>query len=179
MSRFDFDNRKQARRANANRKNGITVRGSVVLLAGYEGLISMDITGPEGAERGAALLDKATARKLGGALTAWGTNTVGCDQYGQPVPKDLVVLQFGFDPDPEKVIHGDPVDPADVKIIMAANWYEVEGREGLILASYLDIGGLSELNPADCGIGLEDSPQINRVADPLKRYSLEDGFYHA
>jgi hypothetical protein len=177
MSRFDFDNRKKARRANANRKNGITVRGSVVLLAGYEGLISMDITGPEGAERGSALLDKATARKLGGALTAWGTNTVGCDQYGQPVPKDLVVLQFGFAPGDE-TIKGDAVDQADVKIIMAANWYEAEERPGLLLASYEAIEGRSEIIPEDCGILLKNM-QINRVADPLKRYSLEDGFYHA
>jgi hypothetical protein len=178
MSRFDFDNRKQARRANANRKNGITVRGSVVLLLGHEGLISMDITGPEGAERGSALIDKATARELGAALTAWGTNTVGCDQYGQPVPKDLVVLPYGFSPCPGKVVSGDPLPNHEVRIIMAASWYEVEGNPGLLLASYLAIGGLSELNPLDCGLTLEGA-QINRVADPLKRYSLEDGFYHA
>lgn len=99
------------------------------------------------------------------------------DQYGQPIPDDLVVLPFGFEPG-ETVIRGDQVEPEDVEVIARANWYEVEGQEGLILASYLAIQGLSEVNPLDCGLTLAGA-QINRIADPLKRYSLEDGFYHA
>lgn len=100
------------------------------------------------------------------------------DQYGQEVPGDLVVLQFGFDPE-SPVVHGDPLEPEEVAIITAANWYEVEGREGLILASYEAIEGLSELDPLDCGILDLAGAKINRIADPLKRYSPEDGFYHA
>jgi hypothetical protein len=100
------------------------------------------------------------------------------DQYGQEVPGDLVVLPFGAAPE-DDVIGFDPVDPEDVEIITAANWYEVEGREGLILASYEAIGGLSELDPLDYGIPDLAGAKINRIADPLKRYSWEDGFYHA
>jgi len=99
------------------------------------------------------------------------------DQYGQEIPADLVVLPFGFDPESE-VLSGHPREPEDVDIISKANWYEVEGQEGLLLASYEAIEGLSELNPLDCGLTLAGA-QLNRVADPLKRYSLEDGFYHA
>jgi hypothetical protein len=100
------------------------------------------------------------------------------DQYGQEVPADLVVLHFGFEPG-ESVIRGDRLEPEEVDIISKANWYEVEDVP-LILASYEAIDGLSELNPLDYGIDLQ-APEIkiNRIADPLKRYSWEDGFYHA
>ena len=100
------------------------------------------------------------------------------DQYGQPIPADLVVLPFGA-ASGEGVIGFDPVDPEDVEIITAADWYEVAGQEGLILASYEAINGFGSI-PLDCGIDLTTPGiQISRIADPLKRYSLEDGFYHA
>lgn len=100
------------------------------------------------------------------------------DQYGQEVPADLVVLHFGFEPG-ETVIRGDRLEPEEIEIISATAWYEVEGVP-LILASYEAIEGLSELNPLDYGIDLKATGiKINRIADPLKRYSLEDGFYHA
>ena len=99
------------------------------------------------------------------------------DQYGQEVPEDLVVLHFGFEPG-EGVIHGDPLEPEEVEIISKARWYEVEDVP-LVLASYEEIQGLSELDPLDYGINDLATATINRIADPLKRYSLEDGFYHA
>lgn len=100
------------------------------------------------------------------------------DQYGQEVPGDLVALHFGFEPG-DGPIHGDRVEPEDVEVIGRATWYEVEDHP-VMLASYLDIQGLSEINPLDCGIDLQaPGLKINRIADPLKRYSLEDGFYHA
>ena len=100
------------------------------------------------------------------------------DQYEQEVPADLVVLHFGFDPG-ERVIRGDYLEPEEVEVISAARWYKVEDVP-LILASFEEIEGLSELQPLDYGIDL-DTPglTINRIADPLKRYSREDGFYHA
>jgi hypothetical protein len=108
------------------------------------------------------------------------------DQYGGIIPGDLVVLHFGSPlepgtlPEDNPLIGFDPVDPADVDAVCAANWYEVQGREGLILASYEEIGGRSELDPLDCGIDLHrPGVRVRRIAGPLKRYSLEDGFYHA
>jgi hypothetical protein len=99
------------------------------------------------------------------------------DQYGKEVPQDLVVLPFGAAPG-EDVIGFDPVDPEDVEIICAADWYEVEGQEGLILASYEAINGFGSI-PLDCGIDLQaPGVQINRIVDRLKQYSLKDGFYH-
>lgn len=100
------------------------------------------------------------------------------DQYGQAVPADLVVLPVGAAPG-EGVIGFDPMDPEDVELITAANWYELAGQEGLILASYEAINGFGSI-PLDCGLDLAAlGIKINRIADPLKRYSWEDGFYHA
>ena len=101
------------------------------------------------------------------------------DQYGQEVPGDLVVLAFGFEPG-DGPIRGDALEPEDVEVISRADWYEIEGGPPVVLASYVAIQGLSEYNPLDAGIDLAaPGALINRIADPLKRYSLEDGFYHA
>lgn len=99
------------------------------------------------------------------------------DQYGGEVPDDLVVLNFGQAPSDEVILF-DPVDPEEVGIITAADWYEVEGQEGLILASFEAIQGMCEADPLDCGINLAGM-KIHRIATPLKRYSWEAGFYHA
>jgi hypothetical protein len=101
------------------------------------------------------------------------------DQYGQEVPNDLVVLPFGFEPG-DGPIRGDMVDPEDIDVMCRADWYEVDDGYPIILVSYLAIQGLSETDPLDCGIDLKaPGIKINRIADGLKRYSLEDGFYHA
>jgi hypothetical protein len=99
------------------------------------------------------------------------------DQYGTEVPSDLVVLPFGAAPGKD-VIHFDALEPEEVEVISAAAWYEVEGQEGLILASAEFLGGFGS-DPEDCGIGITPETKINRIADVLKRYSWEDGFYHA
>ena len=73
MKRFEFDNRKVANRANGNRREEITVHGAVEIYHDNfrEGLLSLDIRGPVKAYRGCALIDKATAGKLGAALMQW------------------------------------------------------------------------------------------------------------
>jgi len=69
--RFEFDSKTGP---NANRKNGQTRRG-VIQVYPWEWptrtLMVLDIRGPEGACRGSAVLDKATAGKLGAALLIW------------------------------------------------------------------------------------------------------------
>jgi len=101
------------------------------------------------------------------------------DQYGQDIPDDLVVLPFGIAPgdDANRVY---PLKPETVEIYLKADWYEVENYEGLILASAKAVEYESEDNPLDCGFpdNWQELP-ISRIADPLKRYSWEDGFYHA
>ena len=99
------------------------------------------------------------------------------DQYGQEIPADLVVLHFGFEPG-DKPIQGDRLEPEEIEIICKARWYEVRDIP-LVLASYEEIHGLSEMNPLDYGIADTFETDICRIADPLKRYSWEDGFYHA
>jgi hypothetical protein len=83
------------------------------------------------------------------------------DQYGNDVPTDLVVLptHLGLQ---------------DTKVVMSANWYEANG---ILMASYKAIYGLSESDPLEPGVLPTD--QILYVAHALKRYSKEDGFYHA
>jgi hypothetical protein len=89
------------------------------------------------------------------------------DQYGRKVPDDLVVLEGGeFTPDDE------------FEILDQARWYEVEGRQDVILVSSAEINGLSETNPLDVGIDLSKS-KVMRIDDVLKRYDETDGFYHA
>ena len=87
MERFEFDNREICCFPNSNRKNGVTVRGNLELYDNFPraGLLSLDIRGPEGAYRGSAIIDKATAGKLGAALLKWaGAEGV----QGFPTPAD-------------------------------------------------------------------------------------------
>ena len=98
------------------------------------------------------------------------------DQYGQEIPDDLVVVDFGFEP-------GELInfirEPEEVQIISKADWYEVEGYP-LILASAEQIQYLCETDPLDCGYpdNWKTIP-IGRIANILKRWGPEDGFYHA
>ena len=70
MERFEFDSETGA---NAQRREGFTRRGIIEVYPDFqrEGLLSLDIKGPAGADRGTALIDKVTARKLGAALLGW------------------------------------------------------------------------------------------------------------
>lgn len=85
MKRFDFD----TGQPNANRKNGATYHGAMELYPdfGPEGCCSLDIRGPAGAFRGSAVIDKATARKLGAALLQWS---------GFKVDLDLLIPQIDW-----------------------------------------------------------------------------------
>jgi len=86
------------------------------------------------------------------------------DQYGNDIPTDLVILPT----------HESLVD-AEIKVVMSANWYE---SNGVLMASYKEIHGLTEVDPLDAGVVLS-TDQISYVAHALKRHSKEDGFYHA
>lgn len=75
MERFEFDSKTGP---NNNRKNGFTRRGTLEItpdfITSYTArapLLLMEIKGPAGADRGGAIIDKATAEKLGAALLKW------------------------------------------------------------------------------------------------------------
>jgi hypothetical protein len=90
------------------------------------------------------------------------------DQYGQTVPEDLIVLDAI-----------DIVDEWIVYIIERVDWYEAEGHPGLLLVSAYSVRNLGlETDPLDVGINLYTA-KLQRVATPLKRWSVQDGFYHA
>lgn len=97
------------------------------------------------------------------------------DQYGKVVPNDLVLLPWDVGS-----LSG---SLREIKIITRARWYE-PGVPSFrpILASAKELGRLSVLcdDPLDAGLDVND-PQIEiwRVDDALKRWSEEDGFYHA
>lgn len=87
------------------------------------------------------------------------------DQYGGEVPSDLVVL-----PTYSQLL------PNEVAAVFRARWYKCDG---VLMASLRAIPGLSEIDPEDCGVCLDENSVIERIAAPLKRGSKEDGFYHA
>lgn len=89
------------------------------------------------------------------------------DQYGSRVPSDLVVLS---EHNPEDF------DAETLRLIMKADWYEAAGE--VILVSASDIRYAFDDEPEDAGIDLSIA-DIFRIAEPLKRSSEEDGFYHA
>ena len=90
------------------------------------------------------------------------------DQYGDPVPDDLVTLPS---------IEG--LSEEEIKTVDSANWYEVSGNRHAILASASAINYLSEDALEDSGITLDEDAEINLIDRPLHRSSEEDGFYHA
>jgi hypothetical protein len=88
------------------------------------------------------------------------------DQYDDTIPDDLVVLS------------GE--NPADMtkdflKLVKDADWYEANG---VLLVSAQAVGGFLEVDPVDCGIDLA-AVEVLRIDNVLKRWSYEDGFYHA
>ncbi len=80
MERFEFDSKTGP---NSNRREGSTRRGAIEVYPDFQqpGLLSLDIRGPAHAYRGNAVIDRATARKLGVRLLQW----AGCggDLYDQ------------------------------------------------------------------------------------------------
>ena len=91
------------------------------------------------------------------------------DQYGDKVPNDLVLPPMM-----------EAINDEQLKVIMAADWYEVEGKGYAILMSFRQIKGLSEADPLDADIDLSAKGiKVFRINECLKRYSDEDGFYHA
>jgi hypothetical protein len=97
MERFEFDSKTGP---NNNRKNGITRRGVIEVMEteaytnGYrehpEKGVLLEIHGPAGAYRGAAMMDKATAGKLGAALLKW----AGAEFVGEKEKRLLYMVQF-------------------------------------------------------------------------------------
>jgi len=104
MERFEFDNRKEAGYANDNRKNGVTTHGAIEVYPDFQkdGLLSLDIRGPAGAYRGSALIDKATAQRLGRVLLDWGITDASryCDDCAEERgwPHPLVKRTYGICP---------------------------------------------------------------------------------
>lgn len=86
------------------------------------------------------------------------------DNYGEQVPDDLVALTCGID----------RFDDKELKIIINARWYEVWHKWGQNLAvSFDEVAGLIDEPLGDTPI------EVLRVNEVLKRWSIEDGFYHA
>jgi len=85
------------------------------------------------------------------------------DQYGQPVPNDLVALTCGID----------RFTPEELEIIDNSRWYEVQHYWGIELAvSFSEVEGLVD-EP------LGDKPITVKYIDyPLHRYDKDNGFYH-
>ena len=74
MERFEFNTGKISGLPNDNLKNGPTRRGAIEIYPDFpveNNCLSLDIRGPVKAYRGSAILDKATARKVGAALLEW------------------------------------------------------------------------------------------------------------
>jgi hypothetical protein len=88
------------------------------------------------------------------------------DQYGNPVPDDLVTMpSIEF------------LDDESIKLVDSADWYDVETDQGTFLcvsAKAVDYLSEDDIEGYDYKIlGVE------KVDPPLHRYSDEDGFYHA
>lgn len=86
---------------------------------------------------------------------------MGVDQNGNPIPLDLVTV-----PIPHSLSHD---------AVMAADWYDAGG---VLLVSAGAIDCASENDPVDSGIDLA-AVRVYKVDDCLKRWSSEDGYYHA
>jgi len=86
------------------------------------------------------------------------------DQFGQPIPDDLVLM-----PDREQL------RMKEVHMILNVPWYECQE---ILMVSSFAIDWLSEADPADADINLETS-KIFKIDDCLKRWNYLDGFYHA
>lgn len=86
------------------------------------------------------------------------------DQFGKPVPHDLVLM-----PDPNML------NREEIDLILDQKWYECMGQ---LLVSAEAIDWLSEAEPEEADLDLEHDG-VFHIADPLKRWNCFDGFYHA
>lgn len=93
------------------------------------------------------------------------------DNYGEQVDEIALVLL------------PDIIDLTDeeIKIIANAKWYDVIFGNGqfLLCADYREIEGLCENGIVGCISPKNGITEIMRVNEVLKRWSIEDGFYHA
>jgi len=116
------------------------------------------------------------------------------DQYDQPVPVDRLVMPQFLLPGEVQDMYGEKVSDEeyyyqiaqDYTLLRMVDWYEIEGYEGIILVSFDDIQGTefeSETEPEEAGIPMDEvasgTREIYRIDDVLKRWSPEDGIYHA
>lgn len=86
------------------------------------------------------------------------------DNYGQPVPADLVVIDFA------------PEDSADLARVIATKWYRVDD---LLLASAAAVGDIYSGAPEDYGLDLGVDCIPLRIPEALKRVNEDGMFYHA
>ena len=92
------------------------------------------------------------------------------DNYGEPVPARLVVIDFI------------PEDDADGRLVMGCKWWEVDGHPGILLASGDILESLYGAGPKDAGIDLDGedgAAAIRRIPDSLKRIDDDGTLYHA
>jgi hypothetical protein len=70
MERFEFNSRQALDLSNGRI---VTLRGAIEIYPDWirSGFMALGIRGPKGSLRGEAVIDKATARKLGVALLEW------------------------------------------------------------------------------------------------------------
>ena len=92
------------------------------------------------------------------------------DQYGNPVPDDLVLL-----PTSSEFIK--ILTEEEIKKIDDADWYEIEG---MLFVPNSQVGDIvmSDAGPEEFDIDLV-AEEVNYINPPLHRFSEEDGFYHA
>ena len=73
----------------------------------------------------------------------------------------------------------EPLDSDQRKAVASARWWEADGKVLVVSAAEMQKVGINaEDDPADAGIDIHQV-KLEEVADGLKRWSEEDGFYHA
>lgn len=86
------------------------------------------------------------------------------DQFGEPIPDDLVTLPNITNMRLE-----------NIRMVDRATWYDADG---LLLVSAKEIEFLSEDDPLDSGVDI-DKVEIIKVSPASHMWSYKDGFYHA
>lgn len=89
------------------------------------------------------------------------------DQYGNEIPEELVVL----DNDISRYTDD------EIQQIVQARWYETEKRH-CILIPQSEAPDWIETRPIDAEVDMKVDA-LYFIDDVLKRWSEEDGFYHA
>ncbi len=96
------------------------------------------------------------------------------DQYGREIAGPFVLLP--------KI--RDFWDQEEIEFILSLDWYQVEtGLSKHLVARVREIGEALEsfpfTEPEDTGLIINEDTPISLVHPVLKRFSMEDGFYHA